>query len=110
MEGFSVPAWVAPGGCWVQCWDRTAEGPRGPGCVGQCEIRGFLHKISRGLQTCWFGACSPDPIYPPPQEVYGPQAAEAGAAISRGHSLFLIPMFSVVINPVVFRKLFFWTG
>lgn len=68
MEGFSVPAWVAPGGCWVQCWDRTAEGPRGPGCVGQCEIRGFLHKISRGLQTCWFGACSPDPIYPPPRK------------------------------------------
>lgn len=24
----------------LQCWDTTAEGPRGPGCVGECEIRG----------------------------------------------------------------------
>lgn len=41
-----------------------------------------------------------------PEEVHGPQAAEPGAAISRGHNLFLIPTLSVVINPVVFRKLF----
>lgn len=29
-------------GAGLQCWDATAEGPRGPGCVGEWETPGIF--------------------------------------------------------------------
>lgn len=34
-------------GAGLQCWRMTAEGPSGPDCAGECEIRGVLCRISR---------------------------------------------------------------
>lgn len=47
-------------------------------------------------------------VLPPPRKCLALRLSrlQADAAISRGHNLFLIPMLSVVINPVMFRKLF----